>query len=137
MSKSLIQVANTSVQAVTPATNAPAIVNLGNTIRRYGCNLRLNGTAIEEVGEGYYEIAGTITVAPTAAGVVTVALFENGDIMTGSMVSSYESSATNPITLPLLATSRLMCCCGNSSITVGVITGEGNVENVSLRIVKS
>lgn len=137
MSKSLIQVANTSIQAVTPTANAPAIVSLGNTVRRYGCNLKLNGNSIEETGQGYYELEGTITVAPTAAGIVTVALFENGEIMPGSLVSGSVSTATNPVTLPLLATSRIACCCNSSSITVGVVEGVGNVSNVSLRVVKS
>lgn len=136
MSKSLIQVANTSTQAVTPTTTSPAIVSLGTTIRRYGCNLRQNGYAIEENGEGYYEIEGTITVAPTTAGVVTVALYENGEIMRGSQVSSYVSLAENPITLPLIATSRIMCC-NTANVSVGVVEGAGNVQNVSLRIVKS
>ena len=137
MSKSLIQVANTSVQVVTPATNSPAIVSLGNTIRRYGCNLRLNGTSIEEVGEGYYEIEGNITVAPTAVGTVTVALFENGVVMPGSQVSSSVSTANNPVTISLFATSRIACCCNSASITVGVVAGAGNVQNVSLRVTKS
>lgn len=137
MSKSLIQVANTSVQAVTPAANAPAFVNLGNTIRRYGCNLRLNGNSIEETDEGYYEYEGSITVAPTAAGIVTVGLYENGVLMPGSQVSGSVSTAGNPVTLPLFATSRIACCCNSASIAVGVSAGEGNVQNVSIRGVKS
>ena len=137
MSKSLIQVANTSIQPVTPVNGSPAIVDLGGTIRRYGCNLRQNGNSIEENGEGYYEIEGTITVAPTTAGIVTVALLENGDIMPGSQVSGSVSTATNPVTLPLLATSRIACCCNSSNITVGIVAGAGNVQNVALRIVKA
>lgn len=137
MSKSLIQVANTSIQAVTPATGSPAIVSLGNTIRRYGCNLRQNGNSIEENGEGYYEIEGNITVAPTAVGTVTVALFENGEVMPGSQVSGSVPTATNPVTLSLFATSRIPCCGNSSNISVGVIAGVGNVQNVTLRIVKS
>lgn len=135
MSRSLIQTANTSTQAVTPAVN-PAIVSLGNVVRRYGCNLRINGDSIEERGAGYYEIDGTITVIPTAAGDVTVALYENGVVMPGTQVSG-NVGAASPITLPLVATSRINCCEGVSSITVGVIEGEGSVDNVSLRIVKS
>ena len=136
MSKSLIQVANTSIQAVTPATGSPAIVNLGSTIRRFGCNLVQNGNAIEESGGGYYGIEGTITVTPTAAGIVTVALLENGEVIPGSQVSGSVSTAGNPVTLPLLATSRIACCCGSSNITVGVVVGAGNVTNVALKVVK-
>jgi len=136
MSRSLIQTANTSTQAVTPGTN-PAIVSLGNVIRRYGCNLCLNGDSVEERGSGYYEIEGTITVIPTALGDVTVALYENGVVMPGSEVSGNAATASAPVTLPLIATSRINCCEGTSAITVGVVAGAGNVTNVSLRIVKS
>lgn len=137
MSKSLIQTANTSIQVVTPTATSPAIVSLGSVARRYGCNLRLNGNTIEQEGSGYYEIEGTITVAPTAAGTVTVALFENGKIIDGSQVSGSVSTAGNPVTLPLIGTSRICGCNCSSSIAVGVITGAGNVTNVSLRDIKS
>lgn len=138
MSKSLIQVANTSTQAVNPSATSPAFVSLGNVIRRYGDNLKLNGNAVEQTGCGYYEIDGTITVAPTAAGIVTVALYENGDVMPGSMVSGSVTTAGNPVTLPLLATSRIIGCgCSSSAITIGVIAGVGNVLNVSLRDIKA
>lgn len=138
MSKALIQVVNGSTQAVSPADNAPAFVSLGNVVRRYGDNLRLNGNAIEQVGSGYYEIEGTITVAPTEAGTVTVALFENGVVMPGSMVSGVAAAANDPVTLPLLATARIFGCgCGTSAVTVGVMAGVGNVTNVSVRDTKA
>ena len=136
MSKSLIQVANTSTQAVNPSANSPAFVSLGNVIRRYGDNLKLNGNAIEQVGCGYYEIDGAITVAPTAAGIVTVALYENGNVMPGSMVSGSVTTAGNPVTLPLVATSRIVGC-SSSAITIGVVAGAGNVTNISLRDIKA
>lgn len=137
MSKSLIQTANTSTQAVSPTTTSPAFVSLGNVVRRYGCNLRLNGNSIEQTGSGYFEIEGTITVAPTAAGTVTVALFENGEVLAGSLVSGSVSTANNPVTLPLCGTTRNCGCECASSIAVGVIAGAGNVLNVSLRDQKS
>lgn len=135
--KSLIQAVNTSVQAVSPTATSYAIVSLGNVVRRYGDNLKLNGTAVEETGAGYYEITGTVTVAPTAVGTVTVAVLENGEIMPGTLCSSSVSTATNPVTIPFVATSRVGCCCGTSSISVAVTAGAGNVTNVSLRVVKS
>lgn len=137
MSKSLIQVANPSTQTVTPTATSPAFVSLGNVVRRYGCNLRLNGNSIEQTGSGYFELTGSITVAPTATGTVTVALFENGEVLPGSQVSGSVSTANNPVTLPLIGTSKNCGCNCASSITVGVIAGAGNVTNVSLRDEKS
>ena len=50
MSKSLIQTVNQSSQVVA----ANSIIDLGSVIRRFGCNLRLNGNAVEVDGAGYY-----------------------------------------------------------------------------------
>ena len=56
MSKSLIQLYNESTQAVT----AGDVISFGSVLRRYGCNLRLSGGAVEADGQGYYE-ANVIT----------------------------------------------------------------------------
>lgn len=134
MSKSLIQVANQSTQAI----QNESIINLGSVQRRYGCNLRLSGNGIEVDGQGYYEVTGTVSVAPTAAGAVTVALYKNGVPVTGAIAYDYAETAAQPITVPIVATIRQNCCCdGADNLTLVLIEGEGNVENVSLRVVKS
>ena len=58
MSRSLIQVANPSTQAV--AVNS--IIQLGSVQRRFGCNCRLSGNAVEVAGEGYYTVSANVTV---------------------------------------------------------------------------
>ena len=134
MSKSLIQVANPSTQAV--AVNA--IIPLGSVQRRFGCNLRLSGNAIECAGEGYYTVDGNITVAPTAAGTVTIGLSVNGTILPGAVTSGSTSTAGNPITLPIEATIRQGCCCDSAdNLTLVLLAGPGNVQNVSLRVEKA
>ena len=133
MSKSLIQVANQSAQAV--ADNS--IISLGSVQRRFGCNLRLSGNAIECVGEGYYVIDGSVTVAPTAAGTVTVALYDNGVQIPGAIASGSVSTAGNPVTLPLNATIRQRCCDSANTLVCMLETGEGTVSNMSLRVEKA
>ena len=54
MSKSLIQTVNQSSQVVA----ANSIIDLGSVIRRFGCNLRLNGNAIEVDGVGAVLLEG-------------------------------------------------------------------------------
>ena len=81
MGKSLIQTTNQSQQAV--AVNS--IISPGSVLRRFGCNLRLSGNAIEVVGEGYYKIDCNVSVAPTAVGSVTVALYNNGVQIPGAI----------------------------------------------------
>lgn len=134
MGKSLIQVTNQSSQAV--ALNS--IISLGSVLRRFGCNCRLSGNAIEVAGEGYYKIDGTVTVSPTAVGTVTVALYNNGVQIPGAIASGSVSTAGNPVTLPLETTIRQGCCCDSAdNITLVLTEGPGTVDNVSLRIEKA
>ena len=133
MSRSLIQVANQSTQAV--AVNS--IISLGSTQRRFGCNCRLSGNAIEVSGEGYYTVDADISVAPTATGAVTVALFNNGVQIPGAIAYGSVSTAGNPVQLCINTTVRQGCCCDSAdNLTLVLLAGAGNVENVSMRVVK-
>lgn len=133
MSRSLIQVANQSLQTVA----AQSIIGLGSVQRRFGCNLRLSGNAIEVNGEGYYTIDCDLTVAPTAAGTVTAALYKNGTQIPGAIVSGSVSTAGNPVSLCMNTTIRQGCCCDSAdNITCVLVEGAGTVRNISLRVVK-
>jgi len=132
MGKSLIQVANQSTQVV--AENS--IIALGSVIRRYGCNCRLSGNAIEVTGEGYYKIDGTVTVEPTAEGTVTVGAYDNGTQLPG-VIASANAAAASPVTLPLTGTIRIGCCSGADNIALMLLAGAGNITNVSLRVEKA
>lgn len=134
MSKSLIQVANQSSQAV--AINS--IISPGSVQRRFGCNCRLSGNAIEVSGEGYYTVEAAVTVAPTAAGTVTVALYNNGVQVPGAIAYGSVSTAQNPVTLPVLGTIRQSCCCDSAdTLTLVLLAGAGIVQNVSWRVEKA
>ena len=132
MSKSLIQTINPSSQAVA----VDGIITLGSVLRRFGCNLRLNGNAIEAEGEGYYTIDCDVTVTPTAAGTVSIALYANGAPIAGATATGSTSVAGNPITLPISTTIRRNCCCGATPITCVLTAGAGNVTNINTRVVK-
>ena len=133
MSKSLIQVANQSSQAV--ALNS--IISLGSTQRRFGCNCRLSGNGIEVDGAGYYTVDANVTVAPTAAGTVTVALYNNGAQVPGAISSASTGTAGNPVNVGIVATVRQGCCCDSAdNLTLVLLAGPGNVTNVSMRVVK-
>lgn len=133
MGRSLIQTANQSIQTV--AENS--IINPGSTQRRFGCNLRLSGNGIEVNGEGYYTVDANVTVAPTAIGEVTVALYNNGVQIPGAIASGSVSTAENPVNLSIITTIRQGCCCDSAdNITCVLLAGAGEVQNISLRIVK-
>lgn len=133
MGRSLIQTANQSAQAV--AENS--IISLGSVQRRFGCNLRLSGNGIEINGEGYYTVDCDVSVAPTAAGPVTVALYNNGVQIPGAIAYGSVTTAGNPVTLPINTTVRQGCCCDSAdNLTCVLVTGAGTVRNVSLRVAK-
>lgn len=134
MSKSLIQTVNQSTQSV--AVNS--IIGLGSVIRRYGCNIRFNGNAVEVVGEGYYKIDANITLAPTAAGNVTVSLCKNGVPITGATATGSVSTAGQSVTLPIQTTIREGCGCdGGTALTLVLVTGASTVSNVAMRVDKA
>ena len=133
MSRSLIQIANQSTQAVV----AGSIISLGSTQRRYGCNLRLSGNGIEVDGAGYYTVTADVSIAPTATGAVTVALYNNGVPVSGAVAYGSVSTANNPTTLSINTTVRQGCCCDSAdNLTLVLLAGDGNVQNVSVRVVK-
>ena len=133
MGKSLIQVANQSPQTVA----AGGIISLGSTQRRYGCNLRLSGNGIEVNGEGYYTADLSVSVAPTAAGAVTVALFSDGVQIPGAIAYGTATAGDNT-NLSVNCTVRQGCCCDSAdNLTAVLIEGAGEVNNVSLRVVKA
>lgn len=134
MGKSLIQTTNQTTQTV--ADNG--ILSLGSVLRRYGCNCRLSGNAIEIVGEGYYKVDAQVSVEPTAEGNVTVALYNNGVQVQGAIAYGSVTTAADPITLPIQTTIRQGCCCDSAdSLTLVLLEGAGDVTNVSLRVEKS
>lgn len=132
MSKSLIQVANPSGIAVL----AGGIIPLGSVQRRFGCNLRLSGNAIEAVGEGYYTIDASVTITPTGAGAVTVALYNNGQPLPGASATATGTAAA-PLTISLPpSTIRQRCCADADNLTLVLVEGPGTVNNVALRAEK-
>lgn len=134
MGRSLIQTVNQSAQNV--AENS--IISLGSVLRRFGCNLRLSGNAIEINGEGYYKVDANVSVAPTAAGPVTVALYENGVQIPGAIAYGTAAAAGDSVTLSLETVIREGCCCdGADSLTCVLIEGAGVVQNISLRVDKA
>lgn len=131
MARSLIQVANQSTQVVA----ADSIISLGSTQRRFGCSCRLSGNGIEVSGEGYYTIDASVSIAPTAAGDVTIAVYENGLQIPGAIAYT-TGAAGDPISVAINTTIRQRCCEDASNITLVLIDGPGDVLNVSMRVVK-
>ena len=131
MGRSLIQTVNQSEQAV--AENG--ILALGTVQRRYGRDLRLSGNGIEATGTGYFTITASVSIAPTAAGAATVALYDNGAQIPGAIAYGTAAAAGDPVNLAIVSTIRRGCCCaGADSLTLVLVEGAGTAQNVSLRV---
>lgn len=134
MGKSLIQTTNQTTQAV----QNNGIVSLGSVQRRYGCNLRLSGNAIEVVGEGYYTVNANLSVSPTTAGNVIAAIYDNGVQIPGAIAYGTTAATDDVVTLPIQTTIRQGCRCDSAdSLTVVLIEGAGDVMNVSVKAEKA
>ena len=134
MSRALIQTANQSSQNV----SENSIITLGSVQRRFGCACRLSGNAIELSEAGYYTIDIAVTATPTAVGNVTVVLNENGTPVQGAIGVGSVSTVGNSTTIPIVATIRKGCCdVSASNLTVVLTTGEGVVNNISVRVEKA
>nr|DAQ47699.1 MAG TPA: hypothetical protein [Caudoviricetes sp.] len=130
MSKSAIYTANAAASTVAVGDLIP----LGSTSRRYGCNLRQDGNGITATGAGYYLVTMSATVAPTAAGAVTITGQKDGVAIIGATATS-TAAAGAATDLAFSTVVRNIGC--DSSILSFVLTGAAaTVSNFAVSVVK-
>lgn len=127
MSKSAIYVANTGNQTL----DVNSQISLGSILRKFGCNLDLNGNGIVLSGSGYYEFEVSVTATPTAAGEVFVTMYKDGTQVAGATASDY-NTAGNPVNVSLSALVREVCCDSSSVITFVYGGSAGTVNNIAV-----
>ena len=132
MARSAIYVVNNATQNVVNNGN----ISLGTVIRRFGCNLFLEGNAIRESGSGYYKYIASFTVAPTAVGTVTIAAYKDGVLIPGALASEAVSTANNPTNLGLVFMTKENCACcediSNISFVLTTTAPDVNITNVAI-----
>lgn len=130
MSKSVIYTANATATVLAVGDLIP----LGSTSRRYGCNLRQDGNGITATGAGYYLVTMSATVAPTAAGAVTITGQKDGVAIIGATATSTAAAgATTNLAFSTIV--RNVGC--DSSILSFVLTGAAaTVSNFAVSVVK-
>lgn len=120
------------------AVAVDGVVPLGSLIRRYGCDLSLNGNAVNIAGgnqsAGYYDVDASLTVAPAAVGTVTVTLFKDGVAVPGATASATAAAANNALDLNITALVRQVCCAASSALTLVLTGAAATVNNVALRV---
>ena len=109
------------------------VIPLGSLIRRYGCDISLNGNAVNLSGAGYYDVDASVTVAPTAAGTVTATLVKDGVAIPGATASA-DAAAGAPTVLSFPALVRQACCASGSALTLVLSGAAATVNNVALRV---
>ncbi len=126
----------TAMQTPT-AIPVDGILPLGSIIRRYGCDANLNGNAVNIYGgrenAGYYDVDASVTVAPTAAGTVTVTLVKDGVPIPGATASA-AAAAGAPTVLSFPALVRQPCCASGSALSLVLTGAAATVNNVALRV---
>lgn len=106
------------------------VIPLGSLIRRYGCDVSLNGNAVNITGAGYYDVDASLTVAPAAVGTVTVTLFKDGVAVPGATAAA----ADDALDLNITALVRQVCCAAGSALTLVLTGAAASVDNVALRV---
>jgi hypothetical protein len=115
------------------AVAVDGVIPLGSLIRRYGCDVALNGNAVNITGTGYYDVDASVTVTSTAAGTVTITLYKDGVAVPGATASE-TAAANGTVDLSIPALVRQVCCAAGSALTL-VLTGvAATVNNVALRV---
>lgn len=109
------------------------VIPLGSLIRRYGRDLEFNGNAVNLTGAGYYDVDASISVAPIAAGTVTVSLYQNGVAVPGASASAALAEGTVS-DLNVTALVRQVCCAAGSALTLVLTGAASTVSNVALRV---
>lgn len=138
MSKAAIYVANTTEQVV--AING--VLSLGSVIRRFGCNncgnpiIDLAGNAISLNGSGYYDVDVSVVVTPTAAGTVTLTLYQDGVPVPGATASATVAAVDTTVTLPIDAIVRVFNNVGFSALTLVLTGAAATVDNVAVEVNK-
>mgnify|MGYP006968327047 CR=1 FL=1 len=131
MSKAAIYTANTTTNAVAVGNLIP----LGSTIRRYGCNLRQDGNSINAIGAGYYLVSVSATVAPTAAGAVTITGQKDGVAIAGATGTTTAAAANAVGNIAFTTIVRNIGC--NNSILSFVLSGtDSAVSNFAVSVVR-
>lgn len=128
MSKSAIYTTNTSK----PTVAVGGVVPVGVTTRRFGCNIKQDGNAITLCGQGYYLVNVSATVAPTAAGAVSLTAQKDGVEVIGATAAATATGASDELNLSITALIRNACGCESSILSLVLGGTEAVVNNLSV-----
>lgn len=131
MSKSAIYTAVTAGVAVADG----GILPVGNTVRRFGCNLSADGNTIQTCGIGYYKVDAVATLAAASAAPITITLEQDGVPVPGAKSTITVAGTSEETVLPVTAIVRNKCDCG--SVLSFVVSGaDVTLDNFAVTVEK-
>jgi hypothetical protein len=130
MSRAAIYTVNESSQTVAE----DGVINLGTIVRKFGCNLNLAGTGIQIMGPGYYRFDSSITLAPDAAGNITVTAYLDNMPVQGAVATAEATAAGDILNLDLdfIIRQSCPCCEGLSNLVFKVSENAADVSNIAI-----
>lgn len=133
--KSLINVATTTSTSVLAGATLP----LATVVRRRGCDVNLSGNsvALTDCGSNFYLVNVTATFTAPVAGVISLALQQNGTAVTGATASTTITTASTEVrSLSFAAIVRTYNSAGIDSLSI-VNTGlAATFSNIDMTVVK-
>lgn len=131
MSKSAIYTTNTT----NPTVAVGNIVPVGVTTRRYGPNIRQDGNTITLYGQGYYLVNISATVAPTAAGTVSITAQKDGVAIVGA-TGSQTAAIGDAVNIGITAIVRNACGCDSSILSILLGGVASVISNLAVTVEK-
>lgn len=143
MSIGYLYSANTASQTLAVGST----INMGNTIRRFGCvrgtstpyaNTNGTTTSLSSCGRcpAYFDFNANFVVTPTAAGTVTITAFQDGVAIPGATASATVAADATAVTLPLSFGVRLNQGTTSSNITYVMSGAVSTISNVAQTVSK-
>ena len=133
MGKSILYAVNLTAQNVADGNT----INFGSLVRKYGCDCNISGGNAVVRSSGFYVVDTNIDFTASAAGTVTIALYQDGVAIPGAYSTRTVVADTQyQITIP--AVIRTRCCRCNDSTITAVVTGQAiNVTNAAIIVERS
>ena len=142
MAKSLGYYTYTGAQSIASGSTLPLV----NTVRQYGNNVRLRNGAValvsscgcsgsSERAAGYYTAAVNTSLTASAAGTVTVSLYQDGQLVPGA-TQSVTAAASDIVSLSFSAPVRVFCGTSQSNLTLVVSGQTVTTVNVAIEVIR-
>lgn len=125
------------------------LTNIGNGICNLGYEMQGNvgqlgkemalaqdGNTITLCGQGYYLVNVSATVAPTAAGAVSLTVQKDGVEIIGATATEIAAAANDALNLAITALIRNACGCESSILSLILGGTEAVVENLAVTVEK-